>query len=206
MEKKHKTIIKISVLVLFILYLTFVIKSITDMKRSEDFRKNNDVSIGILNNSDFILGLKSIPQLEYSVGDTTVNINEEDDFYKTFENNSKYEIFIDKKSEEINSLHYTSKVDSMNEEDKKYLKNIYNLTFSNMSSYMLEKTNNTIEHMCESSYISNNNSSIVKNGTISESIIIGKTSEIKITVSYYYNGSKYEPDIIDIAILKGNKW
>lgn len=94
----------------------------------------------------------------------------------------------------------------MTEEDKKYLKNIYNLAFSNMSNYMLEKTNNTIEHMCESSYISSNNSRIVKSGTISESIIIGKTSEIKITVSYCYNGSKYEPDIIDIAILKGNKW
>lgn len=206
MEKKRKAMIKISILILFILYLTLVIKSIADIKRSENFRKNNDVSIGILNNSDFVLGLKSIPQLEYSVGDIVININAEDDFYKTFKNNSKYEIFIDKKSKEINSLHYISKVNSMTEEDKKYLKNIYNLAFSNMSNYMLEKTNNTIEHMCESSYISSNNSRIVKSGTISESIIIGKTSEIKITVSYCYNGSKYEPDIIDIAILKGNKW
>ena len=206
MSNKCKNVIKISLLALFAILLLLVINFLGDVKKSEDFRKDNDISLGILNGSDFILGLKSIPQLEYSVGDSTVNINKEDDFYKTFENNPKYEIFIDKKSEEINSLHYTSKITNITEQDIKYLKNIYNLTFSNMSNYMIEKTTNTIGHMSESAYISNNNSSIVKNGYISESILIGKTSEIKITIYYYYNGSKYEPDNIDIAILKGNKW
>lgn len=203
-DYKKSTLILISILV--IIFISLPVKTILDMQKNEDFRKNNEISVSILNSSDFILGLKSVSQLEYSVGDTAVNINEDDNYYKTFENNKKYEIFIDKKSGEINSLHYTTDINDISETDNKYIKSIYNLTFSNMSSYMMEKTKDTIEHMFENGYISNNNSSIVKNTSLSESILIGKTSEIKITVSYNYNGSKYEPKIIDIAILKGNKW
>ena len=211
LNKDYNNLIKVGLYSLIVFLILITTKTIVDMKKNENFRKDNEISASILNNSDFILGLKSISQLEYAVMDTTVNINEDDDYYKTFENNKKYEIFIDKKSGEINSLHYTVNLNDENNlsntnKDDKYIKNIYNLTFSNMSSYMMEKTKNTIEHMCDSSYIANKNSSILKNSSLSESILIGKTSEIKVTVSYHYNGSKDEPEIIDIAILKGNKW
>lgn len=206
LNKDYNNVIKVGLYSLIVFLILVTTKTIVDMKENENFRKDNEISASILNNSDFILGLKSISQLEYAVMDTIININEDDDYYKTFENNKNYEIFIDKKSGEINSLHYTINLNDINKNDDKYIKNIYNLTFSNMSSYMMEKTKNTIEHMCDSSYIANKNTSILKNSALSESILIGKTSEIKVTVSYHYNGSKYEPEIIDIGILKGNKW
>lgn len=206
MKTKYNLIRKTLIIVFVVSSSTLLISSINSMIKSEAFKKKNDISGSILNSSDFTLGLKKVPQLEYAVGDSVVNIHSEDNYYKTFEKNNKYEIFIDKKSEEINSMHYTSNVKSISDNDIKYLKNIYNLSFSNISSYMFDKTIDTIKVMCGSDYIANKNTSIAKNGAISESIIIGKTSEVKITITYSYNGSRNEPEAIDIAILKGNKW
>lgn len=206
MKRKYNLIKKALIVVFTVSSGILIISSINSMKKSEDFKKNNDISSSILNNADFILGLKKVPQLEYAVGDSVINIHSEDNLYKTFEKNNKYEIFIDKKSEEINSVHYMSNIKSITDNDVKYLKNIYNLAFSSISSYMFDKTMDTVKFMCGNDYIANKNTSIVKNGSISESIIIGKTSEIKITITYTYNGSRNEPESIDIGILKGNKW
>lgn len=206
MKTKYNLIRKTLIIVFVVSSSTLLISSINSMIKSEAFKKKNDISESILNSSDFTLGLKKVPQLEYAVVDSVVNIHSEDNYYKTFEKNNKYEIFIDKKSEEINSMHYTSNVKSISDNDIKYLKNIYNLSFSSISSYMFDKTIDTIKVMCGSDYIANKNTSIAKNGAISESIIIGKTSEVKITITYSYNGSRNEPEAIDIAILKGNKW
>ena len=206
MKERYSLIKKALIVVLVVSSGIFLASSITSMKKNEDFKKNNDISSSILNNADFILRLKKVPQLEYAVGDLVKNVHPEDDLYRTFEKNNKYEIFIDKKSEEINSVHYTSNIKSITDNDIKYLKNIYNLAFSSISSYMFDKTMDTVKFMCSNDYIANKNTSIVKNSSLSESVIIGKTSEIKITIAYVYNGSRNEPESIDIAILKGNKW
>lgn len=167
---------------------------------------DEEMSSQIINTIDFTLGLKKVAQLEYAVGDKVINVNEGYDLYKTFEQNSKYEIFIDKKSEEINSLHYVSNVNDINENDMKYLKNIYSLSFANMSNSLFEKTKDILNIMCSEEYLSGKTSSILKNNFITEVITIGKTSEIKITVLYNAKGMKVEPLSVDIAILKGNKW
>ena len=177
-----------------------------NIHKNEKVTHKNDTTSNIINTTDFILGLKKIAQLEYAVGDVLINVNAEDNFYKTFEQNSKYEIFIDKKSEDITSLHYTSNLENIDEADMKYLKNIYNLSFSNMSSYLFDKTIEIIEMMRSNEYISTKGSAIQKNNSVSEVISIGKTSEIKVTMMYSNKSIKNEPVSIDIAILKGNKW
>ena len=186
--------------------LVFVGISSFNIYKSKNIKIKDDSSIHVVNTTDFVLGLNKIAQLEYAVGDKTTNINEEDNFYKTFEKNNKYEIFIDRKSEDINSLHYVSDANDINDTDMKYLKNIYNLSFSNMSNSLFEKTKDTLSLMCSGEYLSSKTASILKNNTMTEVISIGKTSEIKITVIYNNKGAKTEPLFVDIAILKGNKW
>ena len=195
------------------LKIMFVISSILLMSsvgyniyKNEKIIHKNDTTSNIINTTDFILGLKKVAQLEYAVGDVLINVNAEDNFYKTFEQNSKYEIFIDKKSEDITSLHYMSNIKNVDEADIKYLKSIYNLSFSNMSSYLFDKTIEIIEMMRSNEYISTKGSAIQKNNSVSEVISIGKTSEIKVTMMYSNKSIKNEPVSIDIAILKGNKW
>jgi hypothetical protein len=206
MESKKK--IKFAVVALSIIsIITFSDYAIREVIKKQSQDKEDVLVSEMLNSTDFILDLKKAPQLEYVVGDSLINIHEDNEYYKTFENNNKFEIFIDKKSEEISSIHFIYDVNDTNEEDMKYLKAIFNLSFSNVSNYMLEKTNSTIENMSSSDYISKKSSAISKNGNVSESIIIGKTSEIKITAFYTQNESnKNEVESIDIAILKGNKW
>lgn len=177
-----------------------------NMRENDVFYNSNNSINNILNNSDFVFGLKKIAQLEYAVGDTAVNVNQEDDTYKTFENNKNFEIFINKKSGEISSLHYTSSIENFIKSDNKHLKNVYNLTFLSISSYLFEKTSELINMMCSDSYISNKSALISKNGFISESIPLGKTSEIKITVIYNTDDFKNTAESVDIAILKGNKY
>lgn len=198
-KKNFKRIVVISTVV-------FLSTTGYNFYRNKKIAQKTDTSSTVINTTDFILGLNKIPQLEYAAGDNLVNIKEGDDFYKTFEQNNKFEIFIDKKSEKINSLHYTSSVTDVNELDLKYLKNIYNLSFSNMSTYLFDKTIEIMDMMCGNEYISSKATIISKNNTISESIPIGKTSEIKINVMYITKGNKNKPITVDVAILKGNKW
>jgi hypothetical protein len=205
---ENKKIVKYVVVALSLIAIItlsdYAIKKIVKMKSTSD---EDIIATEMLSSTDFILGLKKTPQLEYVVGDTLINIDDSNEYYKTFENNRKYEVFINKNTEEISSLHFTSNVDDMNEEDIKYLKIIYNLSFSNLSSYMLEKTNSLIETMGSSEYISKKSTVISKNSSITETIPIGKTSEIKITAFYIQNElGKNEIESIDVSILKGNKW
>lgn len=174
--------------------------------RDKKIAQKTETSSSIMSATDFILGLNKIPQLEYAAGDNAVNVIEDDDFYKTFENNNKFEIFIDKKSEKINSLHYVSSVDDVNDTDTQYLKNVYNLSFSNMSTYLFDKTIEIMDMMCTADYISSKSAVISKNNTVSEVISVGKTSEIKVSVLYANKGAKIKPVSVDIGILKGNKW
>ena len=138
-------------------------------------------------------------------------------------NNDEYELYIvknngtnikyiknPKKNIQIEAVKNTQfavrYIENIDEADMKYLKNIYNLSFSNMSSYLFDKTIEIIEMMRSNEYISTKGSAIQKNNSVSEVISIGKTSEIKVTMMYSNKSIKNEPVSIDIAILKGNKW
>lgn len=158
---------------------------------------------GLVNETNFKLEFKSLKDLEYIVQDITIPVGE-DYSRQTFKNNSKFNIYSNE-NKNIASIHYLSELNDINLSDKEYLKKIYNFVFLNISTFMYEKTLESIEEVQSDAYITTNKYSIESQGFTSKSIPIGETSEIKITTYYNINNGNISAYKINISILKGNK-
>lgn len=197
--KNTKKILSFFLLISCVLYIGFKVLNRIEL--------TNNNPVGVLDSTNFTLKFKKIYELEYAVGDSVIDIKKNTPNQKTLKHNNKFEIYLNEKNKEINSIHFFSLSDNINEKDISNLKGIYNFTFSSLSTYFYDKTIETLKMMCSKDYVSTKSGSLSSdNYILSESIHIGKTSEIRITVNYKSDSSKNKAQSVDIAILKGNKW
>lgn len=176
-------------------------------KHTPDKIYNNSYSTTIedlIEETNFKLEFKSLNELEYTMQDLTIDIKNTG-FNKSFSNNNKFDILINENGK-ISSISYISDISDMNENDMEYLQKIYNFVFENLSSFIFDKTKETLEKVQSPDYVSFNRSSISEKGYTIESINLSKTSEIKITTYYETKQNKFSAYKISLDILQGNKW
>lgn len=172
---------------------------------------DNETNISVLTiedlvkESNFKLNFKNLNELEYTLQDSTTETNTNSS-NKTFLKNNKFNIYINNETNKINAISYTSNIADINNNDLDYLQKIYNFVFDNLSSFILDKTNEILEKSQDSDYITSNKNLILDNGYISETITLSKTSEIKITTYYQNHENKLSAYKVSIDILQGNKW
>lgn len=158
----------------------------------------------LIKETNFKLEFKNLNELEYTVQDSTVDIKNTG-INKSFKNNNKFDILINDTGK-ISSINYTSDLSDMNSSDIEYLKKIYNFVFGSISSFMFEKTTETLQKIQSEEYISLNKSLISEKGYIHESISLSKTSELKFTIYYESKQDSFVAYKVSLDILQGNKW
>ena len=158
----------------------------------------------LIKETNFKLEFKNLNELEYTVQDSTIDIKNTG-VNKSFSNNNKFDILINDTGK-ISSISYTSDLSDMNSIDVDYLKKIYNFVFDSISSFMFEKTTETLQKVQSEEYINLNKSLISEKGYIYESISLSKTSELKFTVYYENKQDNLVAYKVSLDILQGNKW
>lgn len=168
---------------------------------------NNSYSTTIedlIEETNFKLEFKSLNELEYTMQDLTIDIKNTG-FNKSFSNNNKFDILIND-SGKISSISYISEISDINENDMEYLQKIYNFVFENLSSFIFDKTKETLKKIQSPEYINSNKNFISENGYLIESINLSRTSEIKITTYYESKQDQLSAYKVSLDILQGNKW
>lgn len=158
----------------------------------------------LVKETNFKMELKNLNELEYTVQDSTSNIKDSE-HNKTFSSNNKFDIRINE-SGKVLSINYTGNLNELNSDDIEYLKKVYNFSFGEISTFILDETNKIIPKFHSEEYITNNKTQIINEGYTTESIILGKTSELKFTIYYENIHIQPKPYKISIDILQGNRW
>lgn len=197
----HKFIFKAGIALVACSTVFITIKNLPD----KSYTSSTSATIeDLIEETNFKLEFKNLNELEYTIQDLTIDIKNTG-FNKSFSNNNKFDILIND-SGKISSISYISDISDINESDIEYLQKIYNFVFNNLSSFIFDKTKETVEKVQSPLYISSNKSTILEKGYTTESISLSRTSEIKITTYYETKQNKFSAYKISIDILQGNKW
>lgn len=197
----HKFILKAGI-ALMVCSTAYITIKIIPAKTHNDIHSTTIEDL--IEETNFKLEFKSLNELEYTMQDSTIDIKNTG-FNKSFLNNNNFDILINDMGK-ISSISYISEISNMNENDIEYLQKIYNFVFENLSSFIFDKTKETLEKVQSSDYINSNKYTISAKGYTIESINLSRTSEIKITTYYETKQDSFSAYKISLEILQGNKW
>ena len=175
-------------------------------KYNEYTINKNDTSTieDLIKDTNFKLDFKNLNELEFTVQDSIIDINN-NELKKTFSKNNKFNITINENSK-ISSISFLTNLNELDNIDIEYLQKIYNFIFGSISQYMFEQTEDMMQNVQSTSYISSNKNTISNNGYTVESINLNHTSELKFTTYYKKVDNELKAYKINLDILKGNKW
>lgn len=197
----YKFILKTSIISTLLIFSYVAVKNLPEKQLEVDSLSTIE---DLIKETNFKLEFKNLNELEYTVQDSTIDIKKTG-INKSFKNNNKFDILINDTGK-ISSINYTSDLADMNSSDIEYLKKIYNFVFSSISSFMFEKTTETLQKVQSEEYINLNKSLISEKGYLYESIALSKTSELKFTIYYENKQDNLVAYKVSIDILQGNKW
>lgn len=197
----YKLVSKVGIILVVGSFSFFSIKDIQQKKISTESLSTIE---NVLKDTNFKLEFKNLNELEYIVQDSLID-SKNTGFNKTFKKNNKFDILINDNGKVI-SINYTTNLDDMNNNDMEYIQKLYNFVFNNISSYMLDKTNEIIKNVKSEEYINLNKSSLMNNGYLQESIPLNKTSQLLFTTYYKIDGKDINAYKLSLDILQGSKY
>lgn len=196
---KYKTLSILSILCIIplVFFSTF---------KDDEYNINKDDESTIedlIKDTNFKLEFKSLSELEFTVQDSIIDINNTTN--KSFSKNNKFNISINDLGK-ISSISFSTNLNEIDNIDMEYLQKIYNFIFGNISQYMFEKTEAMLQNIQSTNYIDSNKNTISNNGYTIESINLNSTSELKFTSYYKKVDNETKAYKVTLDILQGNKW
>lgn len=196
---KYKTLSILSILSIIPLIFFSIFKD-----DEYNINKDDESTIeDLIKDTNFKLEFKSLSELEFTVQDSIIDINNTTN--KSFSKNNKFNISINDLGK-ISSISFSTNLNEIDNIDIEYLQKIYNFIFGNISQYMFEKTEAMLQNIQSTNYIDSNKNTISNNGYTIESINLNSTSELKFTSYYKKVDNETKAYKVTLDILKGNKW